>query len=229
MHKFMSDAVLKLLKRHPDIPGVVLLLDSVEHIRGTSVNAVEVQGSVETLLAGHAEKLRDRQKYGEAESAYRESVELRRRLRRACGDTPQALRHLSISLNNLGDVLRDRQRLDEAESAYRESLNLRRLLRRACGDSAQSLRDLSFSLSMLVAIAAERGELAIACEACKEGLAIDRALHSAHATPLSSADLHWSLRMAAELERALGNAPAAAALDAELAALSADVPLPLAR
>ena len=37
---------------------VVLLLDSVEHIRGTFANAEEVQNSVETLFAGHAEKLR---------------------------------------------------------------------------------------------------------------------------------------------------------------------------
>ena len=37
---------------------VVLLLDSVEHIRGTLANAEEVQSSVETLFAGHAEKLR---------------------------------------------------------------------------------------------------------------------------------------------------------------------------
>ena len=37
---------------------VVLLLDSVEHIRGTFANAEDVQNSVETLFAGHAEKLR---------------------------------------------------------------------------------------------------------------------------------------------------------------------------
>ena len=37
---------------------VVLLLDSVEHIRGTFSNAESVQSSVENLFAGHAEKLR---------------------------------------------------------------------------------------------------------------------------------------------------------------------------
>ena len=41
----------------PDIK-VVLLVDSVEHIRGTFSNAEDVQSSVETLFAGHAEKLR---------------------------------------------------------------------------------------------------------------------------------------------------------------------------
>ena len=37
---------------------VVLLLDSVEHIRGSLANAEKVQSSVETLFADHAEKLR---------------------------------------------------------------------------------------------------------------------------------------------------------------------------
>ena len=34
-----------------------MLVDSVEHIRGTSVNAAEVYDSVETLFAAHADKL----------------------------------------------------------------------------------------------------------------------------------------------------------------------------
>ena len=37
--------------------GVVLLLDSIEHIRGTSVNAKQVQSSVENLFVSHADKL----------------------------------------------------------------------------------------------------------------------------------------------------------------------------
>lgn len=36
---------------------LVLLLDSIEHIRGTSVNAQQVQSSVENLFVGHADKL----------------------------------------------------------------------------------------------------------------------------------------------------------------------------
>lgn len=36
---------------------LVVLVDSVEHIRGTSVNAEQVHTSVETLFAGHADKL----------------------------------------------------------------------------------------------------------------------------------------------------------------------------
>ena len=48
------------LRAHANAPDrkVVLLLDSVEHIRGTFSNAEAVQSPVENLFAGHAEKLR---------------------------------------------------------------------------------------------------------------------------------------------------------------------------
>jgi hypothetical protein len=58
VNQFMAEAVKKLRQRHQAANGFVLLLDSVEQIRGTSVNAADVQGSVETLFVGHAEKLR---------------------------------------------------------------------------------------------------------------------------------------------------------------------------
>ena len=48
------------LRAHTNQPDgrVVLLLDSVEHIRGVFANAEAVQRSVETLFAGHAAELR---------------------------------------------------------------------------------------------------------------------------------------------------------------------------
>lgn len=58
VRKFLEECVKRLKERHGDDREVVLLLDSVEHIRGTSVNALEVQSSVETLFASHADKLR---------------------------------------------------------------------------------------------------------------------------------------------------------------------------
>jgi len=53
---FLKECTQKIRERHAD-KDVVLLVDSIEHLRGTSVNAQEVQSSVETLFAGHAEKL----------------------------------------------------------------------------------------------------------------------------------------------------------------------------
>ena len=46
------------IKRRKSTPvELVLLLDSIEHIRGTTVNAREVQSSVENLFVSHADKL----------------------------------------------------------------------------------------------------------------------------------------------------------------------------
>ena len=56
---FCRSRVAELRKHARDANRkVVLLLDSVEHIRGTLANAEEVHSSVEALFAGHAEKLR---------------------------------------------------------------------------------------------------------------------------------------------------------------------------
>lgn len=58
VHAFFEECTNRLKKRHGPDRDVVLLVDSVEHIRGTSVNATTVQSSVETLFATHADKLR---------------------------------------------------------------------------------------------------------------------------------------------------------------------------
>lgn len=57
VHGFIEGCVERLQARRGVAP-VVLLLDSIEHIRGTLVNNKEVFDSVETLFHGHAEKLR---------------------------------------------------------------------------------------------------------------------------------------------------------------------------
>ncbi|MEM6796431.1 MAG: hypothetical protein AAF725_20840 [Acidobacteriota bacterium] len=55
---FLRDAVEDLKKKHGSKVETVLLVDSMEHIRGTSANAEEVHKSVEALFASHADKLR---------------------------------------------------------------------------------------------------------------------------------------------------------------------------
>lgn len=58
VHAFLGECVKSLRKYYGSDRAVVLLLDSVEHIRGTSANAEVVHSSVETLFASHADKLR---------------------------------------------------------------------------------------------------------------------------------------------------------------------------
>ena len=57
VRKFLEDCV-KMLREHYGDREIVLLLDSIEHIKGTLANAEDVHNSVEGLFAGHPEKLR---------------------------------------------------------------------------------------------------------------------------------------------------------------------------
>ena len=56
VREFLEDRV-KLLRQHYPEKEIVLLLDSIEHIRGTLANAEDVHGSVERLFSAHSEKL----------------------------------------------------------------------------------------------------------------------------------------------------------------------------
>jgi hypothetical protein len=58
VRSYLQGCVRELKQRHGGDTEVVLLLDSIEHIRGTTINAAEVQASLETLFASHADKLR---------------------------------------------------------------------------------------------------------------------------------------------------------------------------
>jgi hypothetical protein len=54
---FMEECLKALRERHGKDVRVVLLFDSVERIRGTSLNAEAVAASLETVFEGHADKL----------------------------------------------------------------------------------------------------------------------------------------------------------------------------
>jgi predicted ATPase len=54
---FFDDCLSNLKKRYPDAAGVVMLVDSIEHIRGSVDDAREVTASVDALFSGHADKL----------------------------------------------------------------------------------------------------------------------------------------------------------------------------
>lgn len=58
VHKYLEDCVKALKSQNSVDTEVVLLVDSLEHIRGSFTNAQKVQESVELLFASHAEKLR---------------------------------------------------------------------------------------------------------------------------------------------------------------------------
>ena len=55
---FFSNCIESLAKATTNRREIVLLLDSIEHIRGTTVNADDVHSSVETLFVSHADRLK---------------------------------------------------------------------------------------------------------------------------------------------------------------------------
>ena len=55
---FFEDCVKNLKKRFGDETEIVAIVDSMEHLRGSYLNAKEVQASVEMLFAAHADKLK---------------------------------------------------------------------------------------------------------------------------------------------------------------------------
>lgn len=57
VREYVEECVRQVRERRHEDTEVVMLVDSVEQIRGTSINAVEVQDSVERLFASHADKL----------------------------------------------------------------------------------------------------------------------------------------------------------------------------
>lgn len=54
---YIADCVKLVKQSTTEDTEVVLLMDSIEHIRGTHANASEVHASVNTLFSGHADKL----------------------------------------------------------------------------------------------------------------------------------------------------------------------------
>ncbi|MGH8887810.1 MAG: hypothetical protein ACRDYX_22110 [Egibacteraceae bacterium] len=57
---FFQDLAREHRERHPDALGVVIIVDSLEKLRGTATNDHEVQESVQRLFVHHSDKLRFR-------------------------------------------------------------------------------------------------------------------------------------------------------------------------
>ncbi|MCB9743838.1 MAG: hypothetical protein H6741_17460 [Alphaproteobacteria bacterium] len=58
VHAFIQDALKALQDKHGEETQLVIVFDSLEHLRGTTTNAEEVAASVENLFRGHADALR---------------------------------------------------------------------------------------------------------------------------------------------------------------------------
>ncbi len=139
----------------------------------------------------------------EARTVAEQALSVAQQRRAALGDTPQALRDLSISLNKVGQVARDLGDLESSRAAYAESLELFRQLRAALGDTPQALRDLSVSLNKVGQVARDLGDLDASRAAYAESLELSRQLRAALGdTPAILEDLARTLGQMASLHRA---------------------------
>ncbi|EDM79953.1 hypothetical protein PPSIR1_22966 [Plesiocystis pacifica SIR-1] len=58
VHDFMGACLLALRERHGEDTQLVVIYDSIEHLRGLTTNSREVADSVERLFRGHVESMR---------------------------------------------------------------------------------------------------------------------------------------------------------------------------
>ncbi|WP_294001443.1 hypothetical protein, partial [Sphaerotilus sp.] len=78
-----------------------------------------------------------------ARQRYEEGLRVRERLVKVTGESPEALRDWSISLNKVGDVQMSLGSLEEARQRYEEGLRVRERLVKVTGESPEALRDWS--------------------------------------------------------------------------------------
>ena len=125
---------------------------------------------------------------------------------RKVGNTPEALRELSLSPSNMGDISEALGRLEEAEDAYRQSLEIDRKVLKRFGESPEALRDLSVSLSNMGDISTSPrpsggGGRRVPGESDNKAQAIGEIWRDSRAAPR---DLSVSLNRMGDISRALG-------------------------
>jgi tetratricopeptide (TPR) repeat protein len=128
------------------------------------------------LIERQGNVLRNQGDLAGALAAFRESLQVRRRLAEADPSNAGWQRDLSVSHNNVGNVLRDQGDLAGALAAFRESLQVSRRLAEADPSNAGWQRDLSFSLTQMAEFHRRNGERTEALGLAEESLRIDERL-----------------------------------------------------
>ncbi len=138
---------------------------------------------------------------------------------RASPEDPEALRDLSLSLGQLGDVTRDLGDPATATTHYQAALDIDRRLADQL-NTPQAQRDLSVSLTKLGDVTHDLGDPATATTHYQAALDIRRRLADQLGTARALRDLRAGLTDLVKTEEELGNADAAAELRDELATVS---------
>lgn len=102
-----------------------------------------------------------------------ECLKLQEKLLTECGEKPQLLRDISITLNSLGKRACRFDLFDEARDRYEKSLSIREQLLATYGETPQRLRDRSVSLELLSDLEwSQRRDIACCIRRLEESLSI---------------------------------------------------------
>ena len=196
--KALADEILKLARERATPSDFGALRDL-----SVSLNKV---GGVDEALG----------QYEAARAAYAESLDLRRKINAAVGDTPQGMRDLSLSLDKLGGVNQSLGEYEAARAVYLESLTLCRKINAATDQTPLGLRELSVVLNHVGWVDQILGSYEFARAAYTESLDLSRKIAaSAGESPQSLHDLSVSLERMGGLNELLGHFEAARAAYAE--------------
>ena len=97
-----------------------------------------------------------------AAARHAEALQIMERLVKLTGESPEALRDWSVSLNKVGDVQRALGDLAGARKRHEQSLAVRERLVKLTGESPEALRDLSISLERMGTISLDQHDTAAA-------------------------------------------------------------------
>ena len=149
-----------------------------------------------------------------------EAISVWRSILRRDGETPQALRDLSVSLERMGGVHEATGDTDAARAAYEESLAIDRRLIAMTGETPQTLRDLSIALGRMGGVYGAAGGTDTARASYEESLATARRLtEMTGETPQTLRDLSISLSKMGGVHEAAGDAASAKAAYEEASAI----------
>ena len=121
-------------------------------------------------------------------------------------ETPEALRDLSVSLNNVGDAEQALGNWEGSRERYEQTLELRKRIIERVGETPEALRDLSISLNRMGDVERALGNWEGSRERYEQSLELcKRVIERVGETPEALRDLSISLNRMGDVERALGN------------------------
>ena len=151
-----------------------------------------------TELAGQRRQWRD------ALAHALQALAAAQRLVKLTGESPEALRDWSVSLDNLGDVQRALGDEAGARERYEQSLQVSERLVKLTGESPEALRDWSVSLNNVGDVQLALGDVAGARERYEQSLQVrERLVKLTGESPEALRDWSISLEKVGDVQRAL--------------------------